>query len=110
MPFVCVCGKAPSIVASKESKRSKGQGAREMKRNRIVINLDQAQGGEGSSGKRARLGLGLPLLIVAVVLLLLIGGVVGGGYLWWRHYQGSPAYSLALLAGASQRNDTATGD
>jgi hypothetical protein len=81
-----------------------------MKRNRIVINLDQSQGGEGSSGKRGRRGLGLPLLIVAVVLLLLIGGVVGGGYLWWRHYQGSPAYSLALLADASQRNDNATVD
>jgi uncharacterized membrane protein len=81
-----------------------------MKRNRIVINLNQAQGGAGSSGRKAGLGLGLPLLIVAVVLLLLIGGVAGGGYLWWRNYQGSPAYSLALLADASQRNDNARVD
>jgi len=42
--------------------------------------------------------------------LLLAGGVAGGGYLWWRQYQNSPAYSLAVLADASQRNDNATVD
>ena len=80
-----------------------------MKRNRIVINLDQAP--PGSTGKRGtRRGLARTLIIVAVVLLLLVGGIVGGGYAWWRHYQNGPAYSLALLADASQRNDTATVD
>jgi len=79
-----------------------------MKRNRIVINLDQAP---GSTGKRsARRGFGRPLIIIAVVLFLLVGGVVGGVYAWWRHYQNGPAYSLALLADAAQRNDTATVD
>jgi len=81
-----------------------------MKRNRIVINVNQARGAEGSSGKKARSRFALPLIIIAVVLLLLIGGVLGGGYLWWRQYQGSPAYSLAVLADASQRNDNATVD
>lgn len=75
------------------------------KRNRIVINLDKPP---GSPGKRH--GLARVLLIVAVVLLLLAGGVAAGGYLWWRNYQSSPAYSLALLADASQRNDNATVD
>src|ERR1700694_1302018 len=98
MRCVYVCGKALSIVVSKESKRSKGQGTHEMKRNRIVINVNQARGAEGSSGKKARSRFALPLIIIAVVLLLLIGGVLGGGYLWWRQYQGSPAYSLAVLA------------
>src|SRR5882672_2451853 len=80
-----------------------------MKRNRIVINLDQAS--PGATGKRSRRGgVGRVLLIIAVVLLLLLGGIVGGGYFWWRHYQNSPAYSLALLADAAQRNDTATID
>ena len=79
-----------------------------MKRNRIVINLDQPP--RGSAGKKGRGGLARPLLVIAVVLLLLVGGVVGGGYLWWRHYQNSPAYTLAVLADASQRNDTATID
>jgi hypothetical protein len=80
-----------------------------MKRNRIVINLDQAP--PGSRGERgARRGLARTLLIIAVVLLLLVSGVVGGGYAWWRHYQNGPAYSLAVLADAAQRNDTATVD
>jgi len=76
-----------------------------MKRNRIVINLDKPP---GSPGKRR--GLAGMLLIIAVVLLLLAGGVAGGGYLWWQHFQNSPAYSLAVLADASQRNDNATVD
>jgi len=75
------------------------------KRNRIVINLDKPPGG---SGKRP--GLARLLLIFAVLLLLLAGAVVAGGYLWWRNYQSSPAYSLALLADASQRNDNTTVD
>ena len=81
-----------------------------MKRNRIVINVDQLRGRKGSFGKKARGRFTLPLIIIAVVLLLLIGGVLGGGYLWWRNYQSSPAYSLALLADASQHNDNATVD
>ena len=77
-----------------------------MKRNRIVINLDQAQPG----ARRRRGGLGRLLMIIVVVVLLLCGGVAGGGYLWWRHYQSSPAYSLALLVDAAQRNDAAAID
>jgi hypothetical protein len=30
---------------------------------------------------------------------------VAGGFFWWRHYQSGPAYSLALLVDATQRND-----
>ena len=84
-----------------------------MKRNRIVINLDQARAGSPPrSSVKARTGsrVGHVLIIIAVVLLLLCGGIAGGGYFWWRHYQQSPAYSLAILADASQRNDTATID
>jgi uncharacterized membrane protein len=78
-----------------------------MKRNRIVINLDQP----GVSRKRgARRGCAKPLLITAVVLLLLVGGVAAGGFFWWRHYQNSPTYALAILADAAQRNDRATID
>src|SRR6476620_12218637 len=80
-----------------------------MKRNRIVINLDEAQAAPDSGRRRrARGGAGRLLLIVSVVLLLLVGGVAAGGYFWWRNYQNSPAYSLALLADAAQRNDNAT--
>ncbi len=77
------------------------------KRNRIVINLDESQTrGRRRRGRRA----GRLLMVIAVVLLLLAGGLVGGGYFWWRHYQNSPAYTLAVLADAAQRNDTATVD
>jgi hypothetical protein len=76
------------------------------KRNRIVINLDQLPPGK-SGGRR---GCAKPLLITGVVLLLLAGGVTGGVYLWWRNYQNSPAYTLAILADAAQRNDNATVD
>jgi len=50
------------------------------------------------------------LLIIATVLLVVIVGVAGGAYFWWRQYQSGPAYTLAVLADASQRNDTATID
>jgi len=84
-----------------------------MKRNRIVINLGQAQqqGGarRGVAGE-SRGGLRWILLLIAMLLIMFVVGVAGGGYLWWRHYQSSPAYSLALLVDASQRNDTAAVD
>jgi hypothetical protein len=81
-----------------------------MKRNRIVINLDESQTPGRRRKRGTRRGVGRLLLIIAVVLLLLGGGVVTGGYLWWRHYQNGPAYTLAILADAAQRNDTATVD
>jgi uncharacterized membrane protein len=77
------------------------------KRNRIVINLDPNAGG---SARPRRGKIGRVLLIIVVVLLVLVGGVVAAGYFWWRHYQSSPAYTLAVLADASQRKDTATVD
>lgn len=77
------------------------------KRNRIVINLDSNAGG---SARPRRGRIGRVLLIIAFVLLVLVGGVVAAGYFWWRHYQSSPAYTLAVLADASQRKDTATVD
>jgi uncharacterized membrane protein len=77
-----------------------------MKRNRIVINFDNLRRTPGKKGS----GFLRALLVLAVVLVVLVGGVALGGYFWWRHYQSSPAYSLALLADAAQRNDTATVD
>jgi hypothetical protein len=80
-----------------------------MKRNRIVINLDKNQA-RAARGRRSRGGFGRGLVFIAVILLLVLGGVAAGGYFWWRHYQSGPAYSLALLADAAQRNDGATVD
>jgi hypothetical protein len=75
-----------------------------MKRNRIVINMDSPP------PKRARGRLGKVLLIVALVLLLMVGGLGTGGYFWWRNFQNGPAYALAVMVDAVQRNDTATFD
>jgi len=80
-----------------------------MKRNRIVINLDQNQP-RASRGSRSRGGFGRVLMFMAIVLMLILVGVAAGGYFWWRHYQSGPAYSLALLADAAQRNDSPTVD
>jgi len=33
-----------------------------------------------------------------------------GAYFWWQHYKTTPAYSIALLADAAQRNDQTTVD
>jgi hypothetical protein len=72
-----------------------------MKRNRIVINFDNRA--RGSAGRRGRI-LGV-LAVIAIILVLIVAGLAGGGLLWWHHYQSSPAYSLALLVDAIQRND-----
>ncbi|HYW72462.1 MAG TPA: hypothetical protein VE961_15605 [Pyrinomonadaceae bacterium] len=79
-----------------------------MKPNRIVINFDNpaAAGGARNRPASSRRGVGRVLLVIAVLLIMVVAGLAGGGYLWWRHYQNSPAYSLALLVDATQRNDT----
>jgi hypothetical protein len=82
-----------------------------LRRNRIVVDLDKARADQQGRVRARRSGrAGRILGIIAVGLVLIIMGVAAGGYFWWRHYQSSPAYSLALLADASQRNDTATID
>jgi DUF2939 family protein len=78
--------------------------------NRIVINLDQggqpAQRRAGSAGRkpRRRWLKVLGLLALFVVLAVVVACV--GVFFWWRHYQSTPAYSVALLVDAAQRNDT----
>src|SRR5262252_9110183 len=77
-----------------------------MKRNRIVINFEPRVPG-GSGGRSSRRGRGIVkvLAVIAIILVLIVGGIAGGAFFWWRHYQSSPAYSLALLVDAIQRND-----
>lgn len=79
-----------------------------MSRNRIVIPLDADRSPRSRGSRRG--GWGRPLLLMASIALLLISGIAAGGYFWWRNYQSGPGYSLALLADAAQRNDTATVD
>jgi hypothetical protein len=79
-----------------------------LRRNRIVIDLDKARADQQGRARARHSGrAGRIFGIIAVVLVLIIIGAAASGYLWWRNYQNSPAYSLALLADAAQRNDTA---
>jgi flagellar basal body-associated protein FliL len=79
-----------------------------LKRNRIVIDLDKARADEQGRVRARRSGrVSRVLGFIAIVLVVVIIGAAVGGYFWWRHYQTQPAYSLALLVDAAQRNDGA---
>jgi flagellar basal body-associated protein FliL len=77
-----------------------GQG----KRSRIVVNFDKAREMAHVAPRGGRGGSKV-LGIIAIALALVVFGAVVGGYLWWRSYKTGPAYSLALLVDAAQRND-----
>ena len=76
-----------------------------MARQRIVINLDAPKGGPapGGRGKSRRWPKVLGILAGLVLFILVIAAV--GGFLWWRRYQATPTYTLALILDAAQRND-----
>jgi hypothetical protein len=79
-------------------------------RQRIVINLDApkddaTQRSRRPAGKRRRWLRVLGILALLVLIGVVVAGV--GGFLWWRHYQTTPAYTLTLLFDAAQRNDLA---
>jgi flagellar basal body-associated protein FliL len=83
------------------------------KRSRIVVDFDKAKQmalhpidslpRRGSRGARV-------LLILALVLGIVLVGLAAGGYFYWQSYKARPAYSLALLVDATQRNDQAAFD
>ncbi|PWT90549.1 MAG: hypothetical protein C5B55_09530 [Blastocatellia bacterium] len=80
-------------------------------RRRIVINLDSpsSKRAGGASGyalnaKRSRRWPKVLAFFTAFVFVLVLIAI-GGSYLWWRQYQTTPAYSVALLIDAAQRNE-----
>jgi hypothetical protein len=87
-------------------------------RKRIVINLNQTPSNipmgrmppayDAGTGTRRRWPKVLGFFAIALVLILALAA--GGGFLWWRHYRTTPAYSLAVIVDAAQRNDMTTFD
>jgi Protein of unknown function (DUF2939). len=83
------------------------------KPSRIVIDLDRSQKAApvASTPGGARKGRGAKILgIIAIVLVAIVLGAVIGGYFWWQSYKSKPAYTLALLVDAVERNDMKTFD
>ncbi|HJP94562.1 MAG TPA: hypothetical protein VJ875_21550 [Pyrinomonadaceae bacterium] len=76
---------------------------------RIVINLDGPDGvatrPAGRVVGRKRRRWPRVLAILAVLVLVFVVVTAAGGFFWWRHYQTTPAYTLALMIDAAQRND-----
>jgi flagellar basal body-associated protein FliL len=75
------------------------------KRSRIVVQFERAREmahvpKKGSRGARV-------FLLVLIILASLLVGLAIGFFFWWRSYKTGPAYSLALLVDAAQRNDAA---
>jgi hypothetical protein len=75
-------------------------------RRRLVISFEQPSSPQHPTRRR---GKRWPKLVGAlgVIIFLAIFVAAAGGYLWWRNYRTTPAYSLALLVDAVQRNDLA---
>ena len=79
-------------------------------RQRIVINVDGppdegTQRARISGRKRRRWPRVLAVLGLLVLLAVVV--VAAGGFLWWRHYQSTPAYTLTCMVDAAQRSDQA---
>lgn len=75
-------------------------------RQRIVINLDGAKT-EGTKVVRNRRRWPRVVGILALLVLVVVVVAAVGGFLWWRRYQSTPDYTLALILDAVQRNDRA---
>lgn len=69
---------------------------------RIVVNLEQSPAPARQRPRRWARILALVAVFILVVLVLAFVGL----FFWWRSYQQSPGYSLALLVQAVQRGDT----
>ena len=84
------------------------------KPSRIVIDLDRSQKSAPAPPQQQRSagrGRGAKILgLIALSLGVIVLGAVVGGYFWWQSYKTRPAYTLALLVDAVERNDMKTFD
>jgi hypothetical protein len=76
------------------------------RRQRLVINFDQRDRAKIAPPRRKPRWIKV-LAILGITAVALVVLFAAGLFFWWRHYQTTPAYSLALLVDAAQRNDMA---
>lgn len=77
-------------------------------RKRIVIDFDNRHTGVGAPRIRRKGRLSRVLLILFLVTAGIATVVSAVAFFWWQHYKTTPAYSLALLIDAAQREDAGT--
>jgi hypothetical protein len=92
-----------------------GDRAKKGKRSRIVVNVEPKPPEDRSasvgrwrgkfraqrtSGRRRR-----ALLVAAIPLVVILLLIFGAGYWWWQSFRSSPAYTLALVVEAAERDD-----
>ena len=83
----------------------------ESARRRFVVPLDRRdRGGAVRKGAPGKSRAGKILGIVGIGLFILLLCLAIGLFFWWQHYKTTPAYTLALLVDAAQRNDMPTVD
>jgi hypothetical protein len=70
---------------------------------RIVVNFDS--GGKPPIKRRKARRWPRFLAVLAVFVIAVIALAAVGGFFWWRQYQSTPVYSLALLVDAAERDD-----
>lgn len=76
------------------------------RKSRIVIDVARVQEEARAKKNRGRFrSVTRYLSVTALVVIALVVVALAGTYLWWRSFEKSPAYSLALLVDAAQRDD-----
>lgn len=75
-------------------------------RQRIVIDLD-APKSKAAKPVRKRPRWGRVLGILGLVVSLIVGVAAAGAFVWWRHYQSTPTYTVTLLIHSAARGNPA---
>ena len=76
------------------------------RRSRIVIDVARVQEEARQKKRHSLLGrAGRYVSVTALVVIGIVLVVLVGAYAWWRSFEKSPAYSVALLVDAARRDD-----
>lgn len=85
-------------------------------RKRIVIDFEQPRNGpskrvQGRTSKNQHRRLWPKVMLISAALGVFCVMVVAcAGFFWWRYFQTTPGYTLAVMIDAAQKNDSETFD